>query len=217
VLMGRKKRPWQDVDYVLSYFGDTPRRAKKEYVSYVGASLDQGRRKELTGGGLIRSLGGWAEVRKHGLRGQDHIKSDERILGESDFVDDILSQASEKYERKYELKRLGYDLDQVAARVADIHGIEVDEIFLKGKQQIRVKARSLFCFWAVQELGITPPNESKNDIPILNYQQSSRKYNKINQLTNNSTGHEKAVPVNSALNRPASAGDGNRKAATTTR
>ena len=61
VLMGRKKRPWQDVDYVLSYFDDTPRRARKEYVSYVEASLDQGRRKELTGGGLIRSLGGWAE------------------------------------------------------------------------------------------------------------------------------------------------------------
>jgi putative transposase len=29
----------------------------------------------------------------------------------------------------------------------------VDDIFLKGKQQIRVKARSLFCFWGVRELG----------------------------------------------------------------
>ncbi len=56
VLMGRKKRPWQDVDYVLSYFDDTPRRARKKYVSYVGASFDQGRIKEMTGGGLIRSL-----------------------------------------------------------------------------------------------------------------------------------------------------------------
>ncbi len=36
------------------------------------------------------------------------IKSDERILGESDFVDDILSQTSEKFERHYELKLLGY-------------------------------------------------------------------------------------------------------------
>ncbi len=172
VLMGRKKRPWQDVDYVLSYFDDTPRRARKEYVSYVGACLDQGRIKELTGGGLIRSLGGWAEVRKHGLRDKDHIKSDERILGESDFVDDILSQASEKYERKYELKRLGYDLDQVAARVADIHGIEVDEIFLKGKQQIIVKVRSLFCFWAVQELGISLTDLAKRlgiSVPGVGY------------------------------------------------
>ena len=155
VLMGKKKHPWQDADYVLSYFGDTSRRGRKDYYSYVEAGFDQGRIKELTGGGLIRSLGGWAEVRKHGLKGQEHIKSDERILGESDFVADVLSQANEKFERKYELKRLGYDLDQVAARVAEIYGIEVDDIFLKGKKQKRVKARSLFCFWAIRELGIS--------------------------------------------------------------
>ncbi len=153
--MGRKNRPWQDVDYVLSNFGDTPGRAKKANYSYVEAGLEQGRRKELTGGGLIRSLGGWTEARKYVLEGQGHIKSDERILGESDFVDEILSQASEKFEHKYELKRLGYDLDRIASRVAEIYKIEVNDIFLKGKQQKRVKAGSLFCYWAVRELGIS--------------------------------------------------------------
>jgi putative transposase len=109
----------------------------------------------LTGGGLIRSLGGWAEVTKHGLKGQDHIKSDERILGESDFVDEILSHASEKFERNYELKWLGYDLDRIAARVAESFEIEIGDIFLKGKQQKKVKARSHFCYWAVRELGFS--------------------------------------------------------------
>jgi Uma2 family endonuclease len=71
----------------------------------------------LTGGGLIRSLGGWTEVRKYGLKGQEHIKSDERILGEPDFVTDVLSQANEKIDRKYELKRLGYDLGGIAVRI----------------------------------------------------------------------------------------------------
>ena len=118
---------------------------EKIIILNLEAGLYQGRRNELTGGGLIRSLGGWTEVKKYGLKGQDHIKSDERILGESDFVTDILSKADEKFEHKYELKRLGYDLDRIAARVAEIYGIEVDEIFLKGKQQKRVKARSLFC------------------------------------------------------------------------
>jgi len=155
VLMGRKNRSWQDVDYVLSYFDKRPGRAKKAYYSYIEAGVEQGRRKELTGGGLIRSLGGWAEVSKYGLKGQGHIKSDERILGESDFVDDILAQASEKFERNYELKRLGYDVDRIASRVAEICEIEVNDIFLKGKQQKRVKARSLFCYWAVRELGMS--------------------------------------------------------------
>jgi putative transposase len=154
-VMGRKKRPWQDVAYALSFFGDTPRRARKEYYSYIEAGLHQGHREELTGGGLIRSLGGWREVRKHGLKGQDHITSDVRILGESDFVTDILSRADEQLEHTYKVKRLGYDLDRIAERVAEIYAIEAYDIFLKGKQQKKVKARSLFCFWAVRELGIS--------------------------------------------------------------
>ena len=107
------------------------------------AGLEQGRRNELTGGGLIRSLGGWSEVRKHGLKGQGHIKSDERILGKSDFVADVLSQANEAFDRKYELKHLSYDLDRVAARVAEIFEIGVHDIFTKGKQQKSVKPRRL--------------------------------------------------------------------------
>jgi hypothetical protein len=39
----------------------------------------------LTGGGLIRSLGGWAATKKLRLKGQDRLKGDERILGDSDF------------------------------------------------------------------------------------------------------------------------------------
>jgi len=40
-------------------------------------------------------------------------------------------------------------------KVAEIYGIDVHDIYLKGKHSKRVEARSLFCFWAVQELGIT--------------------------------------------------------------
>jgi len=81
--------------------------------------------------------------------------SDERILGDSEFVEAVLSHADEKYERHYELKRRGYDLDRTAKRVAEIYGIKPREIFSKGKQQRKVKARSLFCFWAVSELGLS--------------------------------------------------------------
>ena len=153
VLMGKKRRKWQDVAYVLGYFGDTHRRARREYYSYMEAGLGQGHRDDLTGGGLIRSLGGWSEVRKHGLWGQSHLKSDERILGKSDFVADVISQANESFDRKYELKQLGYDLDRIAERVAEICEIKRDDIFVRGKQQKRVKARSIFCYWAVRELG----------------------------------------------------------------
>ena len=39
--------------------------------------------------------------------------------------------------------------------MADNYDIEIDDIILKGKQQKRIKARSLFCYWAVRELGFS--------------------------------------------------------------
>jgi putative transposase len=154
-LTGRKKRPWQDVEYVLGYFGESVRSARKAYVAYVEERVEQGRREELTGGGLIRSLGGWAEVKRLTEKGMDHMMSDERILGDSAFADSVLSQANEGYEHRYELKRRGYDLERIATRVAEILGIEKKEVFAKGRQNRKVKARSLLCYWAVREAGIS--------------------------------------------------------------
>jgi len=48
--------------------------------------------------------------------------------------------------------RRSYDLEKIAERVAEIYGINVGEVFARGRQQRRVSARSLFSFWAVREL-----------------------------------------------------------------
>ena len=154
-LMGKKDRAWQDVDYVLGYFATTAAQAKKAYLKFMEGGIGQGRREDLTGGGLIRSIGGWAEVK--GLKGQghEHVMSDERILGDSAFVEHVLSEADEAYERRYELKRLGYDADRIAQRVAEIYDMDLSEVLSRGKHQRKVRARSLFCFWAVKELGIS--------------------------------------------------------------
>jgi REP-associated tyrosine transposase len=154
-LVGNVERKWQGDEYVLSYFGKSKRAARKAYVSYMEEGFHQGRREELVGGGLIRSLGGWSEMKKNKLEDPLQMMSDERILGESEFVDSILSEAGEAYERRYELKALGYDLNRVAQRVADIYGLELDEVFTKGRQDQKVKARSLFCYWAARELGMS--------------------------------------------------------------
>ena len=113
VLMGNRQRAWQDTDYVLKYFGRQRDYARGQYEAFMAAGLHQGRREELSGGGLIRSLGGWKAIKAGDLKGT-FIKSDERILGDNDFVEEILSGAEEKYERKYAIRRQGYDLDKVA-------------------------------------------------------------------------------------------------------
>jgi len=80
--------------------------------------------------------------------------SDERILGDGDFVDSLLSEADEKFERYYEVRRSGYDLDKTARRAAALCAAELKDIFSRSKQKIKVKARSLFCYWASRELGV---------------------------------------------------------------
>jgi len=50
---------------------------------------------ELTGGGLIRSKGGWSQVLAARRSGRKE-EYDERILGSGDFVNGILKEAEEK-------------------------------------------------------------------------------------------------------------------------
>jgi hypothetical protein len=154
-LMGKFNRPWQQTDYVLKYFGQKVLEARKNYVGYVQSEFNQGRRPERTGGGLIRSLGGWKALKKIRVRGQDRIKSDSRILGDNDFVTQMLELANEKLDRQYELKSRGYDLTNVEERVMEIFGVERGLIYSRGRRQQQMQARSLFCYWAVNELGIS--------------------------------------------------------------
>ena len=153
VLMGRGKRDWQEMKYVLSLFGKSIASARKRYLAYVEAGLKQGRRPELVGGGLIRSLGGWREVKKKQLGKEGRFKGDQRILGESEFVSQILEEAEEKYERSYELKSKGYDLEVIAKRVCELLGIEKGELYSGSRRQAIADARGLFCYWAAHELG----------------------------------------------------------------
>ncbi len=155
VVMGNAKQPWQDWRYLLKWFSKAVGAARKRYLAYVTEGVDQGRRPELVGGGVVRSTGGWSEVKKLRKRGQDRIKGDERILGDSEFVMEVLSAAGEKATRPYELKSRGWDLDRVIEKVAELYGMEREEIIARGRQRQRVNARSLLCYWACHELGMS--------------------------------------------------------------
>ena len=154
VIMGKKKKEWQDDAYVLKLFDKKRSTARRHYKIFIQKGIQDGKRPELTGGGLIRSSGGWSVI-KSLRRANIHFKSDERVLGDSDFVEGVLKAADEFLERKYQLKSQGYDIDKIADRVAEIFSIKPEEIFQPGKQPVKVKARSLLCYWAVRELGFT--------------------------------------------------------------
>ena len=155
-LMGDALHPWQDVDHVLRFFGRTAKVARQAYLSAMESRL-QTKRPDLTGGGLRRSYGSWEEIKKAGGR----IKGDERILGDSAFVDRILAGEPRRAAEKV-------PLDALAARASGLCGTTVENLVNGGRRALPVEARSLFCYFAVRYgghsiagvasfLGMTPP------------------------------------------------------------
>jgi len=132
VLMGKIKRDFQDTDYVLRLFGKKVSGARRAYRAYVERGIAQGRRPDLVGGGLIRSAGGWSAVTAM-RNAKDHMKSDERILGDGDFAQSVLNQAKERLEDRYRLQAWGYDLEEVTNRVSSELGIDPEQVWAAGK------------------------------------------------------------------------------------
>lgn len=154
VLMNKEKQPWQDVDYVYRFFSDQKTEARRRYREFVARGIAEGKRPDLTGGGLLRSSGGWTGLkgfREAGVR----VKGDERLLGDSEFVENVLKAAEEALEGRYALKAMGYDFDRAVVRVAEVMGMSPEQVTAFGKSPQTVRARSLLCFWAHRKLGMS--------------------------------------------------------------
>ncbi len=79
---------------MLAQFGPTRRRARQAYRAFVAGGRRLGRRPDLQGGGLVRSLGGWDAVREL-RRGREAYLGDERILGSADFVEAVRREVAQ--------------------------------------------------------------------------------------------------------------------------
>lgn len=154
VLMGHRKSEWQDTVYVLQRFGTIVKQARRRYREFLMQGIAAGHRQDLTGGGLLRSLGGLAQV-KAMRKEKVNLNGDERILGDSAFVSRVLTEAGEAAERKYMKARAGWDIDMIAGRVADLLAVPVATVWAAGRKRETVRACSLLCYWAVRELGVS--------------------------------------------------------------
>jgi REP element-mobilizing transposase RayT len=153
-IMGKVDRDWQQTDHILSLFNSTSSAARSAYHQYVRDGIAMGRRNDLIGGGLIRSQGGWAAVKTLRATGSFQ-KGDERILGDSEFVENALRNSEEKLERTSRLALEGFDFDRVVERVAELLEVSADEVLSVGRKRQTVTARRLLCFWAASELGLS--------------------------------------------------------------
>ncbi|MHC4537110.1 MAG: transposase [Planctomycetota bacterium] len=153
VVLGNGQNSWQDIGYILRLFHDKQHLARRRYKEFVQKGIARGKRAELVGGGLLRSQGGWTAVKLLRNVGS-YRKGDERILGDSIFVEQVLSQANEQMERKYLIAAEGFNLEQIAGRVAELLDMSAEEVLDSVRSKRSVQARGLLCYWATRELGI---------------------------------------------------------------
>jgi hypothetical protein len=152
VLMGKTEADFQDTEYVLKLFGLSIRQARRAYASFVAKGVAQGRRPDLVGGGLLRSVGGWAELKEFRDTGV-RIKGDERLLGSSDFVERVLRQANEQLEERYRLQVTAVRLPALIDKVARYYKIDPENLKSASKERPVTEARRALCYIAVRKLG----------------------------------------------------------------
>ncbi|ACL05194.1 protein of unknown function DUF1568 [Desulfatibacillum aliphaticivorans] len=155
VLLGKRPAIWQDADFVLAGFGGSLRASRRRYLDFVQAGLSMGRREDLTGGGLVRSLGGWEAVKTAFPSKETRQKSDQRILGDGDFVQSVLAQAQENLSSKYLLAAQGVDRAKALEKASAIFGVDARWILDRSRKHPLADARSLYCYWSVRKLGFS--------------------------------------------------------------
>jgi REP element-mobilizing transposase RayT len=144
--MSLAERTTQDV---LLHFGESVNIARREYREFVEKGIDQGRRPELQGGGLVRSAGG----DKRGLLGrkkEEREKGDERILGSGDFVADALQKAGKSFEAKQSRRPPLKALIDIAS---EAFGVSAKQLKSGSRRRAMVQARSVVAYVAVRRYG----------------------------------------------------------------
>jgi len=154
VLMGIIKNDWQDCDYVLKYFGQKEGAAKKAYRNYVKKAIDEGRRPELVGGGLIRSLGGWSAV-KAMRRSGDRELSDDRILGSGDFVERIIKEAEAKIKYQLPVKEHHQKIDEFIVQICKSENVTMAELKAGSRRKEVSGVRARIAIGLVKRHGVS--------------------------------------------------------------
>ena len=154
VIMGKKKRQWQDRNYVLLWFGTKESEAKSTYREYVKEGISQGRREDLVGGGLIRTLGGWSQVLS--LRGsKEKVLCDERILGSGEFVERTLEDAKSEIKYQVSINERRLKAEKKIHEICKKEGVNKEEL-QGGSRRGRIsQTRAKFAIELTQDYGLT--------------------------------------------------------------
>jgi REP element-mobilizing transposase RayT len=153
VLMGRVAYPVQDTLAVLAHFGPSVTVAQRAYRQFVQDALTTAPAVDVSGGGLRRSAGGWQPLPTL-ARGRERWSFDERILGSSAFVEQMLASAPPLPPSPAPHCDGIAVLASLCARVSVDCGIAAAELTSGSQRPVVVAARQLISHLAVAHYGL---------------------------------------------------------------
>ena len=159
-IMENYVQPWQATNEVLRLFARQTKPAKIRYREFVQAGMKAVNELDLAGGGLVRSYGGWeaiANLRKEHTAGI----GDERILGDSDFVERMLKEDRLQLDQKTYWHQNGWDLDKLTKLVCEYFEIDTSQLQLKGRANNLSVAKGIISYWGTQKLGLSSTEIAK--------------------------------------------------------
>ena len=152
-LLGQYLQEWHISNTLLSHFGTTKNKAVKNYLEFMQAGINTTNTMKLSGGGLVRSYGGWEEISR--LRMEHKVRiGDERILGESDFVQKVLESDEINIESKSELALKGWTVERLVRTVCDQLNVSEADLTRKSRANDVSKAKAMICYWGNDSLGL---------------------------------------------------------------
>jgi putative transposase len=151
-LLGRKPRPWQATAEILGQFARDQGRAQIAYRKFVAAGIPQGRRHDLQGGGLVRSLGGWQAIRCL-RRNREPTATDARVLGTGEFVEEVLRESVHQQARQDRIQRRQLDLETLTRQVSKSLGVPATSVSGRGQMRGVTRARHIVAHIWVEYLG----------------------------------------------------------------
>ena len=154
VIIGRRTNEWQDSKYVLRWFGSKTKEASQNYRIFVKKGIELGKQSHLTGGGLIRSMGGWSQVKALRRIGEKE-EADDRILGSGEFVKMVTREMDLLKKSRFSSE----DRKKKTSKIIEIYckreGISVRALHNGSRQQKAGKVRKELSIILVEEYGMT--------------------------------------------------------------
>lgn len=141
VVMGKKALPGQKVEGVLGLFGKRVSLARKNYSRFIEEGASQGKRSELTGGGLRNTL-----KMSESLSRDEAF--DDRVLGSGKFV-----LALQSLEKEGAPKSARLSLESLVECVARFYKIDKKKLSERRRVEPLLTARAVICCLATGALG----------------------------------------------------------------